>query len=98
MMIAPARRSAAYDVGIVIGDVVGEGMRSERRHMAGGGRRVLDRNGDAVQHAQRAPGGDVLRRTFRLGHRFVNPDRGEAVEARLHRQCPLHSSRDHVDR
>ena len=82
----------------MIGDVVGEGVRSERRHMADGGGRVLDGNRDAVQHAQGASGGDVVRRPFRLGHRLVSPDRGEAVEDRLHRQRPLDSSRDHLDR
>ena len=59
MMIAP-RPQRSDDVGIVIGDVVGEGVRSERRQVPGGGRRVLDRNGDTVQHTQGPSGGDVL--------------------------------------
>ena len=64
------------DVGVAVGHPVLEGVRAERRAVAGDRRGVLDRDGHAVQHAERVAAGDApARPASAASHRLVDPDR-----------------------
>ena len=93
----PAQRRD--DGGVAVGHPVLEGVRAERRAVAGDGRRVLDGDRHAVQHAERRRRG---RRPARRGRPPASPRRPRSSVKQLSSgwtvDRPIDGGGDHLDR